>query len=152
MNWVKLTLGLVLLLVVGRWGWQQFFVTEETRIQRAIAAAEQAVETGHLLKLEGFITQDYSDHYGFDKSTVLGAVRQFRAQYPKIFIHLTDLTIAVAADRQTAHATFIAKVLAGSTDDPSATEVRNERLRLHLHKTDTGWKLFRAETPELKFD
>ncbi len=152
MRWLKIILGVALLMLLGWWLKERFFISEETRIKRAIAAAEQAVEAGNLLKLEGFIAQDYTDHYGFDKSTVLAGIRQFRAQYPKIFIHITGMTITLADDRQTAQTAFIARILTGPVDDPSATEVRNERLRLHLRKTDSGWKLRRAEAPELKFE
>ncbi len=152
MKWLKLILGIGVLVLLGWWIWQRYFVTDETRIKRAIAAAEDAVAKGNLFKLEGFIAQDYSDQYGFDKSTVLAAVQQFRQQHGTIFIHISDLKITVAADHQTAEAVLIARIVAGTADDPSATEVRNERLRLHLRKTDSGWRLYRAETLELKFD
>jgi hypothetical protein len=152
MKWLGRILLVGVLVLAGWWTWQRFFISDETRIKRAITAAEEAVEQGNVFKLEGFLTQDYSDHYGFDKSTVLAAVRSFRSQYDKVFIQLSGQTITIAADRQTAQVVLIAKVVAGSLNDPAAGEVRNERLRLHLRRTDSGWKLFRTETPELKFD
>ena len=152
MKWLKLVLVIVLAGFLGRAVWQRYFVSEETRIKRVIARGEQAVEEGNLLKLEGVLTADYSDQYGLDKSSALGAVRQFRTQYPSVFIHISDLAITVGDDRQTAQATLIARVLAGPAEDPAATEIRNERLRVHLRQTDQGWKVFRVETPELKFD
>ena len=46
---------------------------------------------------------------------------------------------------------FIAKIVArakGTTD----AELRTDRYRLQFRKTEQGWKLYRAESPELKFD
>jgi len=107
---------------------------------------------GQLLRLEGPIAQDYSDDYGLDKSSLLGAIQAFRRQYDTVFIHLSDLTVTVAEDHQTAEAVLIAKVLATPAGSVTATEVRQERVRLYFRKTDRGWLLFRTESPELKFD
>ncbi|NQU10832.1 hypothetical protein HQ590_08585, partial [bacterium] len=145
--------GLVVVLaLVGRWAWQRWFVTDETRIRRQIGLMERAVEQGSLLRLEGAIAQDYSDDVGLDKASLLGAVRAFRQQYGTIFIHLSDLTVTVAEDRQTAEAVFIAKVLAQPAGSVTSTEVRQERLRLYFRQRDRGWLLYRTESPQLRFD
>ena len=151
MRWVKLCVVAGVLTWLGWWLWQRVFVTDETRIKRALAQAVKAVEAGNLFRLEGFIAQDYSDHNGFDKTTVLGAVRQFRQGYNKILIFISDLRITLAPDHQTAEAVLIAKVVAVSAGQ-AESEVRADRLRLHFRKGDQGWQLVRAESPELKFD
>jgi ketosteroid isomerase-like protein len=152
MKWLGRILALMAITGVGWWLWQRVFVTEETRIRQLISRMEQAVERNNLLKLQAAIAQDYSDDFGLDKSTLLGAVRAFRQQYDRMFIHISDLTITVAPDKQTAQAILIAKVLATTRSSVGETEVRAERFRLFFRKTDEGWKMIRAETPQLRFD
>ena len=132
--------------------WQRVFVTDETRVKRQIAVMENAVERGKLLQLADAVAADYSDDWGMDKSMLLGGVSSFRSQYDAIFIHLSDLTVTVDPDHQKAQAVFIAKVLAKAKGSLSESEVRSERFRLYFRKNDSGWKLIRAESPELKFD
>ena len=132
--------------------WQRVFVTDETRVKKQIAVMVNAVEKGKLLQLSDAVAADYSDDFGMDKSMLLGGVSSFRSQYDAIFIHLSDLTVTVDPDHQKAQAVFIAKVLAKAKGSLSESEVRAERFRLYFRKNDAGWKLIRAESPELKFD
>jgi ketosteroid isomerase-like protein len=132
--------------------WQRVFVTDETRIKKQIAVMENAVEKGKLISLSDAIAADYSDDWGMDKSMLLGGVSSFRAQYDAIFIHLSDLTVTVDPDHQKGQAVFIAKVLAKAKGSLSESEVRSERFRLYFRKNDAGWKLIKAESPQLKFD
>ena len=151
MKWVTRAVALAVLALAIWWLWQRVFATDETRIKRLIGSMTQAVERGNLLRLEDAIASDYSDGFGLDKSSVLGAIRSFRSTYEQMFIILSDMEIRVEPDHQTAEAVFIAKVLArakGTTD----AELRTDRYRLQFRKTDQGWKLYRAESPELKFD
>jgi len=152
MKWLR---WIVLLAVVafGAWQvWQRLFVTDETRIQRQISTMVSAAEKGDVLRLSDALAADYSDDWGMDKSMLLGAVRSYRAQYDALFIHLSDLTITIDPDHQKAQAVFIAKIIAKARGSLSESEVRSDRFRLHFRKTDSGWKLTRAESPELKFE
>jgi hypothetical protein len=151
-NWLFRMAVATAVLITAWIVWQRVFVTDEKRIQRQIAVMEQAVEQGNILRLEGAIAQDYADDFGLDKSSLLGAVRSFRQQYDALFIHISDLQITVAGDKQTGQAVLVAKVLAKPPGAVQETEVRADRFRLFLRKTDTGWKLYRVETPELKFE
>jgi ketosteroid isomerase-like protein len=128
------------------------FVTDEARVKKQLAILVIAVEKGDILRLSDALAADYSDDWGLDKSTLLGAVRAFRTQYDALFIHISDLTVTVDPDHQKAQAIFIAKVLAKAKGSVTESEVRADRFRLHFRKTDSGWKLNRAESPELKFD
>jgi ketosteroid isomerase-like protein len=152
MKWILRALLVAALAGMAWWLWQRVFVTDETRIKRQIAAMTSAVEKGNLLRLDGAIAGDYTDDFGLDKSSLLTAVRSFRAQYDALFIHLSDLTVTVEPDHQKAQAVFIAKVLARLKGGTAETEVRAERFRLFFRKTDDGWKLVHTESPELKFD
>jgi ketosteroid isomerase-like protein len=152
MKWAPRILLVAAVAGLAWWLWQRVFVTDETRVKRQIAAMESAVEAGNLLNLEGAIAGDYSDDFGLDKSSLLGAVRSFRQQYDALFIHIQDMTVTIEPDHQKAQALFIAKVLAKAKGETAETEVRAERLRLFFHKTNDGWKLTRLESPELKFD
>jgi len=131
--------------------WQQLFVTEETRVRRAVAAMENAIEENKIVALADCIAGSYSDEHGLDKPSLLGAIRSVRQQYAAMFIHITDMKIEVAPDNQTAQATLVAKVLTKAAGG-GQTEVNAERVRLYFRKTDGGWKLARVESPELKFD
>ena len=132
--------------------WQRVFVTDETRIQRQISVMVNATEKGDVLRLSDALAVDYSDDWGLDKSTLLGAVRGYRSQYDALFIHVSDLTVTVEPDHQTAQAIFIAKILAKAKGSVTESEVRADRFRLRFRKTENGWKLAHAESPELKFD
>jgi hypothetical protein len=152
MKWLAGLAGIAVLILLGWWTWQRVFVTDEQRVRQLIGSMQRAVETGNLLKLEAGIAQDYSDEFGFDKSTVIGAVRSFRAQYDDVLIFISDLHVTVEPDRQRAQAVFIAKILARQKGSLADSELRTDRFRLSFRKTDQGWKMIRAETPQLKFD
>ena len=152
MKWLMRILLVAAVAGMSWWAWDHFFVTDEKRIQKLIATMEQAVEQGNVLRLEGAIAPDYSDDYGFDKTTLLATVRSAHQQYSEILIHITDMKITVTPDHQTAQAVFIAKILARTAGSVTDTEIRTERPRLHLHKGDQGWRLVRTETPELRFE
>ncbi len=152
MKWLLRLVGVSVLVGLGWWTWQRVFVTDKKRIQRQIAVMEQAVEQGNLLRLEGAIAQDYSDEFGSDKSSLLGVVRSFRQQYDALFIHVSDLQVVVEKDRQNGQALLVAKVLAKPKGGEQETEVRAVRFRLFFRRTDTGWKLARVESPQLKFE
>ena len=132
--------------------WQRVFVTDETRIRRQISTMVSATEKGDVLRLSDALAADYSDDWGLDKSMLIGAVRSFRSQYDALFIHLSDLTVTIDPDHQKAQAVFIATVIAKAKGSLSESEVRADRFRLHFRKSDSGWKLTRAESPELKFE
>ena len=152
MKWLIRIAGVAILVFAGWWLWQRIFVTDEQRIQRQISSMARAVETGNLLKLEAGIAQDYSDDFGFDKSTVLVAVRSFRARQDGVLILISDLKITVEPDHQRAQAVFIAKILAKAKGSLADSELRTDRFRLAFRKTDQGWQMTRAESPQLKFD
>jgi hypothetical protein len=152
MKWLAGLAGIAVLILLGWWTWQRVFVTDEQRVRQLIGSMQRAVETGNLLKLEAGIAQDYSDEFGFDNSTVIGAVRSFRAQYDDVLIFISDLHVTVEPDRQRAQAVFIAKILARQKGSLADSELRTDRFRLSFRKTDQGWKMIRAETPQLKFD
>ena len=151
MKWMRI-LALVVLLLGGWWIWRRVFVSDETRIRLQLVSMTRAVETGNLLRLEDAIAADYSDDRGLDKSTLLGGIGAYRQQYDRLFIHLSDVTVTIEPDHQKAQAVFMAKVLAKPKGSVTETEMFNDRFRLHFRKTDQGWKLCRAESPELKFD
>jgi len=152
MKWLIRIAGVGILVFAVWWLWQRIFVTDEQRIQRQISSMARAVETGNLLKLEAGIAQDYSDDFGFDKSTVLVAVRSFRARQDGVLILISDLKITVEPDHQRAQAVFIAKILAKAKGSLADSELRTDRFRLLFRKTDLGWQMTRAESPQLKFD
>ena len=152
MKWLGRIVAAAIVALVVWQIWQRVFISDETRIKKQLAAMVRAVEKGDLLRLSDALAADYSDDWGLDKSTLLGAVRGYRSQYDALFIHLSDLTVTVEPDHQTAQAVFIAKVLAKAKGSVSESEVRADRFRLRFRKTDDGWKLARAESPELKFD
>ena len=152
MKWLWRIAGVAGLVLLGWWAWQRIFVTDEQRIQRLIGSMVKAVETGNLLKLEAGIAQDYSDEFGWDKSSLLGAVRSFRAQSDGVLILISDLKITVESDHQKAQAVFVAKVLSRPKGSLADSELRTDRFRLAFHRSDQGWQLIHAESPQLKFE
>jgi hypothetical protein len=152
MKWIWRIVAAAIAMFVLWQVWQRVFITDEQRVKKQLAVMVSAVEKGDVLRLSDALAANYGDDWGLDKSTLLGAVRAFRGQYDALFIHISDLTVTVAPDHQTAQAVFIAKVLAKAKGSVSESEVRADRFRLHFRKTDNGWKLARAESPELKFD
>ena len=152
MRWLGRILVVGVLMLGGWWLWQRIFVTDEQRVQRQLAALAHAVETGNLLQLEDGIAQDYSDDFGFDKSTVIGGIRSFRGQYDALLIFITGLRIEVAPDHQAAQAVFIAKVLAKARGAIQESEIRADRYRVYFRQTAGRWKMTRVESPQLKFE
>jgi hypothetical protein len=144
--------GALLVAGLGWWLFEHVFVTDEQRIQRLIASMAQAVEAGNLLKLEAGIAQDYSDDFGFDKSTILGVVRTFRADYDRVTISISEMQIVVEPDHRRAYAGFTGEIVARPKGSTADAEVRGDRYRLSFRKTDQGWQMTRAEIPESKLD
>ena len=89
------------------------------------------------MRLSNALASDYSDDWGLDKSTLLGAVHSYRTQYDPIFIHISDLTVTVDPDHQKAQAVFIAKIIAKARGSVSDSEVREDRFRLYFRKNDS---------------
>ncbi len=152
MKWV-LRIAVAAIVAFALWqAWEWVFVTDEMRIQRQISVMAGAVEKGDLVRLSNALASDYSDDWGLDKSTLLGAVHSYRTQYDPVFIHISDLTVTVDPDHQKAQAVFIAKIIAKARGSVSDSEAREDRFRLYFRKNDSVWELIRAESPELKFD
>ena len=152
MKWM-LRIAVAAIVAFALWqAWEWVFVTDEMRIQRQISVMAGAVEKGDLVRLSNALASDYSDDWGLDKSTLLGAVHSYRTQYDPVFIHISDLTVTVDPDHQKAQAVFIAKIIAKARGSVSDSEAREDRFRLYFRKNDSVWELIRAESPELKFD
>lgn len=152
MKWLlRIVAAVIVALVLWR-AWQWLFVTDEMRVKRQLSIMTSAVERGDVIKLSDALAGDYSDDWGLNKTTLLGGVRSYRAQYDALFIHISDLTVTMDPDHQKAQAVFIAKILAKAKSSLSESEVRADRFRLYFRNTDSGWKLIRTESPELKFD
>ncbi len=151
MKWLWRIAAAGLLVWLAWQGWQRVFVTDPTRIKRLIATMADAVEKNKPLVLGDCIARDYSDDRGLDKSTLLAMVHATRSHYDAMFIHISDMVIQVADDHQTATATLVARILTRRAGG-GETELNAERVRLFFRKTDDGWKLTRADTPELKFE
>ena len=151
MKWLGRILGIVVVVLAVWWLKEKFLVTDETRIKRLIAAMTEAVEKSNLLKLSDAVTSDFTDDHDLDKEKLIIGVRAFRMQYTAVFIHITDLTVQVAPGAVTGQATLVAKILTKAKDGGD-TELNAERFRLTFRKTDAGWKLSRAESPQLKFE
>ena len=150
-KWVGRIFWIALLLLLAWWAKERFLVSEETRIQRQIAAMEQAVEQNKILRLADAVAGDYGDDHGLDKGTLLAAVRAFRAQQDALLIHISDLTIQVQPGTNLAQVTLIARVVT-KPKGGGETELNADRFRLYLRKDDQVWRLTRVESPELKFD
>ena len=139
--------------MAGWWIWQRVFVSDETRIRLQLVSMTRAVEQGNLLRLEGAIASDYSDDFGLDKSSLLGGVRAL-SPATRGLVHSPFRRDAstVEADHQKAQAVFVAKVVVKPKGGAGETQLFSDRFRLFFRKTDQGWKLFRTESPQLKFD
>lgn len=151
MKWTRI-LVLIALLLGAWWIWSRVFVSDEARIRVQLLSMTRSVEQGSLLRLEDAIANDYQDDLGADKSTLLGGVRAYRQQYDGLFIHLSDVTVTVEPDHQKAQAAFVAKVMAKPKGGGGETQLFSDRFRLFFRKTDQGWKLYRTQSPQLKFD
>jgi len=151
MKWLTRIVVVVALVLVGWWVKERFFVSDETRIKRALDALVKAVETGNMVGLSDGIAADYSDDRDLDKGTLVAMVHGYRSQQQAIFIFLTEMKVEVEASRHAAQVTLIANILIkpkGGAD----THMDGERFRLYFRKDDRGWKLARVESPKLQFD
>jgi len=152
MKWLLRAVVAVVIAFVLWQIWERVFVTDETRIRRQITLMTRSVEKGNVLELSDALAADYSDDWGMDKSTLLGAVHSFRTDYDLLSIHLSDLKVTVDPDHQKGQAAFMAKVTARPKGSPSEKEVLTNHFGLYFRKTDSKWKLTRVESPELKLD
>jgi hypothetical protein len=133
------------------YGWQLFFVTDESRIRKLITTMKNAVEQNKTLALADCIARDYGDDRGMDKGTLVAMVRGTRSQYDAMFIFISDTVIEIPPGQNTATATIVARILTKRTGAGDA-ELNAERVRLFFRKTDNEWLMTRVESPELKFE
>ena len=151
MKWLKRIAVVAVLVLAGWWVRERFFISDETRIKRALDAMVKAVETGNMVGLSDGIAADYTDDRDLDRGTLVAMVHSYRLQQQAIFIFLTEMKVEVEADHHTAQVGLIANILIkpkGGAD----THMDGERFRLYFRKDDRSWKLTRAESPKLKFD
>lgn len=127
---------------------ERFFVSETSRVQRQLAALEQAVEEGDLGRLSQGIAADYADERGLDRASLLAAVRFYRGQRGALHVHISDLKIW--AEPPYAEAKFIATIV--SKRDGATTEINGDRFELRFRKEKKGWLLTKAEIPKLRFE
>jgi hypothetical protein len=140
-------IGIVLL-------WQavsNLFATDEKLIRQLIATMKHAVERNKILTLNDCIASNYSDEHGLDKQSLLGAIRVMRSHYNVMFIKLSDMKVEVNAADKTARAEFTASVIAHRAGEGAKLTTDADHVRLFFRKADDGWKLVRAEYPEMEF-
>jgi hypothetical protein len=152
MKWVFYIFAVAGLAWVGWWTWQRVFTTDEMRVQRLLDTMVLAVEHGSLIKMEDCLAGDYSDDFGLDKSGVIGALRSFRSRYDAVFVELSDQTITIDPDGQTALVVLLGKIRVRPKGELADTVWQQDHFRLHFRKTNGGWKLTRTESPELKVE
>ena len=152
MKWLKYAVGLVVLVLLAWWVREKFFISDETRVRRQLAVMTKAVQGSGMLTLEGCIATDYRDDHGLERSTLIMAIRTYRMQYERLLIFLSELTVEMQPDGQTAKVAFIAKVLAQPRGGLIDSEMFTDRFRVYFRKTDGRWLMYRAESPELKFE
>lgn len=151
MKWLKRILVVAALVLVGWWVRERFFISDETRIKRALDAMVKAVETGDMMRLSDGIAADYSDDRGLDRGMLVAMVHSYRAQQQSIYIFLTDMTVQVEPQKQTAQVALIANILI-KPKGGAETRMDGERFRLYFRKDDRVWKVARVESPKLNFD
>jgi len=127
------------------------FITDEKLVRNLITTMQHAVERNKILALNDCIAADYTDEHSLDKSSLLGAIRGVRSQYDIMLIRLSDLKLEVNAPDKTAQAAFTVNVVAHRAGGGGETTMDADRVRLFFRKTDDGWKLSRAEYPEMDF-
>jgi len=64
---------------------------------------------------------------------------------------LSEVSVELGPENAKATAAFVAKVMARPKGG-GETQLISDRFRLFFRKSDQGWKLYRVESPELKFD
>jgi len=152
MKWFTRILLILALGGLAWWGWQRLTITEEQRVRRSLATLQRAVENMNFLTLDGGIAADYRDDRGLDKPALLTAIRAARLPYKTFLIFLTETTVTVEPDQQTATVVFIAKVLATPRDGGAESELFTERFRLTFRRLDRAWQLVATEVPKLSFE
>ena len=152
----KLLIGLlvVIVAVVGFRVWRNAAISEEERVRRVIQAGERAIEGKDLAGVAKHISADYSDAFEMDKRTAIMLAQRLFQEYDKFFIHLQALEVEIAEGGETAHARFMATVLAsyrGAVEQKRLVEKGRDRFLLTFRKEDGNWRLLSAQQVEYRF-
>jgi hypothetical protein len=160
MRWVVRSLFLVVLVCAGIWGYRHFFPSPATVIRKELnEIAELAsfhgnesplIQMSHSQKLSAYFTHDVTiavDIPGRGRQTFAGrdnimqAAMGARSMMGALGVELVGIQVEVAPDKQSATASFTARV-----STPSDKYFMIQELKSVFQKVDRDWLVSRIET------
>ncbi|NLI30732.1 MAG: hypothetical protein GX423_11750 [Nitrospiraceae bacterium] len=121
--------------------------TEQDRVKNVIIAVQKAAEAKDFKTITGNISTSYSDRQGNNYGAISRLVLAYFYQYPKISVHVANITITV--QNGSANARFEA-ILTGKTSPESPPTVLPETLGAYafdvaFRKESGEWKVLSAQ-------
>ncbi len=98
MKGLRWTLVIAVAVLLAFLGYSFFFASDETRIARTIEKGRRAFEKEQLLRMLSFISSDYRDEYGYEKSSLLGSMRTFFSEHNDIQVKILKMEITVTPE------------------------------------------------------
>jgi len=157
---IKGIVGVLILLGLGWLGWQHFFPNEEQRIRRMLDGLAEAVSIpakksvlGTALavdKLLVYLAPNIEvvvdlpvegQHTFTGREEIREAALTAQHNLSGLKVQFLDVTVALAADKQTATVELTVKAT-----QPGAKEFSVQEMKLLLRKEDQQWRVSRAET------
>jgi hypothetical protein len=141
---------LVLLYLVGRWGYHTFFVSDEVKIRGLVFSAARAAQDRRpngitAVLSEGFTCQSPAGTFNRDEChQAFGFL--LMQQYRRVEVSLAPdpIPVVMESDRKTAAVTFRARVRGWVSEDSPPEDVQQqsggERYFLTAKLTENGWK------------
>lgn len=143
---------MVLAVLTGVMLYGLFFVSEETRIARAVEKGRRAFVEERLLTMAGLISSRYEDRYGYDKATLIQAMRVFFREHGDIRAEIDRMGIEVTGETEAVVELQIR--FSGDLDSESFHGVGLARpegvgVRISMDKQGRSWKVVRFELARL---
>ncbi|MFH0738811.1 MAG: hypothetical protein V2A59_03020 [Candidatus Omnitrophota bacterium] len=144
-------IGLAVLISAVFYLWINFlFPLEEGRVRRFILEGKRSAESKNILVCANMISQDYSDKYNNDRSTLIYIAKEAFGYYEAIIIGIDKMDIKLDESKNRATVEIVAMALCQSKDNKSEKIFEGEkgRFRVKLIKEEGRWRLLEVELLE----
>ncbi|UCB57036.1 MAG: hypothetical protein JSV30_00095 [Candidatus Omnitrophota bacterium] len=115
---------------------------EEGRLRRLIYSAKRAIEKEDLIRSIFYVSFDYQDKYGNDRSRLFLIGKGLVAEYDNISIKITELEIDIKGENALVEIEALAY---GQRQGLEVIEYDKAKLKVHFKKEEGKWKIIELE-------
>ena len=142
-----IVLSVIVAALVGWFVYERFVVSDEKRVRRVLADAEQALEKHDAVGFSDCLAPDYTDAWGNGAGEVRGIALEGMREFETIEVNPTDVVVEVNGESATIVFYPVCKFSSpnGGSFDVDKEILKGNLLKLTLKKKDRWWRITRTE-------